>query len=66
MTEDWELDFSNPPRLLPPVQCDHCLASVTKPHFVVKHIGRGTKQMAFCDELCEHSYYLTSLRESGV
>lgn len=66
MTEDWEYDYQNPPRILPPVQCDYCLKSVTKPHFVVNHLGHSSEQMAFCDELCEHSHYLKKLRESGV
>ena len=75
MTEDWETDFSNPPQIpppslilgnLPPVQCEHCLKAAHKPHFVVKHFGRSTKQMAFCDELCEQMYYLNKLRGLGI
>jgi hypothetical protein len=66
MTEDWELDFNNPPRVLPPVQCEHCLKTAHKPHFVVKHFGHSTKQLAFCDELCEQMYYLNKLRGLGV
>jgi hypothetical protein len=49
-----------------PAQCEYCLKATYQPHFVVKHFGHHTQQMAFCDELCEQSHYLTKLRESGV
>lgn len=75
MTEDWELDFNNLPRIppptlvpenLPPVQCLHCHKTAHKPHYVVKHFGQHTKQMAFCDELCHQLHYLQHLRSAGL
>ena len=73
--EDWEYDYSIPPQIpppslipgnLPPVPCLHCHKIATKPHYVVKHFGRHTEQMAFCDELCHELYYMNRLRERGL
>jgi hypothetical protein len=65
MTEDWETDFSMPIRFHPPIMCHHCKQYTTTPHWVIKEIGRGTMQLAFCDADHANEYYLNKLR-SGL
>lgn len=39
------------------VRCEHCQNVVPQPFYVVKHFGRMTVQLPFCDELCHELYY---------
>ncbi len=69
MSTEWEqsfLPFDDLRAILPPVQCEYCLKTTATPHFVVKHFGHSTRQMAFCDELCAHSFHLNRLRQEGL
>ena len=49
-----------------PIMCQHCKAYTPKPFWVAKEFGRGTEQLAFCDESHANEYYLDKLRRAGI
>lgn len=71
-SQEWEFDFSNPPRIPPPslplLTCQHkpCGKELPQPFFVTKHHGRHTMQYSFCDEACANEFYLEHLRSGGL
>jgi hypothetical protein len=60
---DGQLDLF-PPDVL--CEYEHCRKVVPQPFYVVKHFGRMTSQLPFCNETCANEFYLNRLRESGV
>ncbi len=55
--------------LFPPaVQCSyrHCNEPTHHPFWVVKHVGRSSIQLPFCNEQHANAEYLERLREEGL
>ncbi|MGI1661403.1 hypothetical protein ACRDNQ_04095 [Palleronia sp. KMU-117] len=50
----------------PAVHCVYCGKATYSPHYVVKHFGRSTYQLPFCNEQHANDYYLEQLRENGL
>ena len=42
--------------------CEHC-GKPHPQHFVVKHYGRCSEQLPFCNKDCEIAYYLNQLKK---
>jgi len=51
---------------LPDVLCEHCRQVVPQPFYVVKHFGRMTQQLPFCNQEHANVYYLEHLRKGGI
>lgn len=68
-SEDWEYDFSNPPRIPPPVyECDKCGQKSTEPMPVIvsKFVRNSEKDFHFCCRACHDEFYLNRMRGSGL
>ena len=70
MSEEWEFDFSNPPRVPPPgtTQCAHCGELIHQDDVLVKvyHTGTTTEQEYFCGSDCHQSWYINRLNQMGL
>lgn len=67
MTEDWELDFSNPPRIVPTGHCDNCYDRLPQKHVIVQYqLGMFLADYHYCCEDCRWEHKLTLQRESGL
>ena len=67
-TEDWELDFSWPPKIPPPdFPCDNCgdPVSLYDSVAVTKFNGIDDVTLHFCGQTCADEFYLAHLRSSG-
>ena len=75
-TEDWELDFSNPPRISPPhVACMQCGEPVLRTQAATKDYLDETdvpQTAHFCpdtlfqEDSCQQKWYMTQLRKGGL
>lgn len=45
------------------VKCQFCGKATYSPHYAVRHVGRSTIQLAFCNTTHANEYYLEKLRE---
>lgn len=71
MTEDWELDFHNPPRIPPPevtmVQCRHCKRYLpvgeAKKHTITD--GKRQFDLYFCNQTHMEQWYIGQLQMLG-
>lgn len=66
MHDEWEYDFTNPPRVPPPTYCDNCgnQLPLADAFVVTKQQGYFDDVLVyhFCDELCANHFYLERLR----
>lgn len=70
MTEDWELDFSNPPRINPPgaTTCGHCGDIIHRDTCFKKKYwnGKVADTEHFCDDSCHQHWYINRLNTLGM
>ena len=68
--QDWEYDFSNPPRIMPPKCsfCTQCGDLVHNDDVVIKQFYTGTMTDVryFCSDRCHHTWYVNRLRQWGL
>lgn len=65
MTEDWETDFQNPPRILPP-GCNHCGGKLPEPPVYVRYTVPGyVLEYEYCSDICRHDHKMRLMREAG-
>ena len=69
--EEWEYDFTNPPRLPVPqnwTSCAHCANPVHKDDVVIKQFYNGhvVDVEHFCSSACHHTWYIERLRGFGL
>lgn len=69
MTNDWELDFMNPPRIPPPICCDFCFNEITKDTPLIKAmytLPGYVYDYRYCSHECCENHRLKLIRESGL
>lgn len=68
MTEDWELDFHNPPRIPPPPSdpCDYCGDSLpVKPVYVSYSVPGWVMDYRYCSDDCRYEHKMFLMRSAG-
>ena len=67
-SEEWEFDFSNPPKVPPPNECDRCgqRSLEPMPFHVSKYMRGDTQNHQFCSRECHDEFYLDRLRTTGL
>ena len=68
MKEDWEYDFSNPPRIPPPKpRCDCCGVALPDGWYKAMYILPGyVMEYYYCSPDCKQVHHLQLIREKGL
>ena len=68
MTESWEQDFTNPPRIPPPSICAQCGDLVHDDDVIRKQFYNGQMVIVqpFCSHDCHHIFYINHLNKGGL
>ena len=68
--QEWEYDFSNPPRIKPPrcSTCANCGDLVHQDDVVIKQYYTGSMVDVehFCSDDCHHAWYIRRLNAWGL